>query len=124
MNPLGQSSRVSRRGFFVDNSFGGCAIQLRLGFSQQLFGVFFAIHQDLFDGIAKLSPNSAVSGAANDILAITLLGRTNVWQFVSLSVNIVEVSLLRLFHSPGKIPRNKGLSSSPPRRQEFCDHTT
>ena len=124
MNPLGQSSRVSRRCFFVDNSFGGCAIQLRLGFSQQLFRVFFAIHQDLFDGIAKLSPNSAVSGAANDILAIALLGRTNMWQFVSFSVKMVEMSLLRLFRSPGKIPRNKGLSSSPPWCQVPCDHAT
>jgi len=124
MNSFGQSSRASRRCFLVDNSFGGCAVQLRLGFFQQLFGVFFAIHQYLFDGIAKLRPNRAVSGAANDILSIALLSRTNMWQFVSFSVNIVEMLLLRLFHSPGKIPRNKGLSSSPPWCQEICDHAT
>ena len=124
MNSLGQSCRASRCCFFVDNPFGGCAIQLRLGFFQQLFGVFFVIHQDLLDGVAKLRPNSAVSGATNDILAIALLGRTNMWQFVSFSVNIVEMSLLRPFHSPGKIPRNKGLSSSPPWCQELCDHAT
>jgi len=124
MNSFGQSSRAPRRCFFVDNSFGGCAVQLRLGFFQQLFGVFFVIHHDLFDGITKLRPNSAVSGAANDILAIAFLGRTNMGQFVSFSVNIVEMFLLRLFHSPGKIPRNKGLSSSPPWCQEFCDHAT
>ena len=123
MNSLGQSSRASRRCLLVDNSFGGCAVQLRLGLFQQFFGVFFAI-QNLFDGVAKLRANSAVSGAANDILTIALFGRTNMWQFVSFSVNIVEMFRLRLSYSPGKIPRNKGLSSSPPRCQEFCDHTT
>lgn len=123
MNSLGQSSRASRRCFLVDNAFGGCAVQLRLGLFQQFFGVFFAI-QNLFDGVAKLRANSAVSGAANDILTIALFGRTDMWQFVSFSVNIVEMFRLRLSHSPGKIPRNKGLSSSPPRCQEFCDHTT
>ena len=81
MNSLGQSSRASRRCFFVDNSFGGCAVQLRLGFFQQFFGIFFAI-QNLFDDVAKLGSNSAVFGAENDILAIALFSRPNMWQFV------------------------------------------
>lgn len=114
MNSLGQSPCASRRCFLVDDPFGGCAIQLRLSFLQQLLGVFFSIH-NFFDCVTKLRSNSAVSCAANDILTIAFLSRTNVRQFVSISVNIVDMSLLRLFHSLGKIPRNKGLSSSPPR---------
>ena len=110
MNSLGQSSRPSRSCFLVNDSFGGCAVQLRLGLFQQLFGVFFAV-QNLFDGVAKLRANGAVSGAANDILSIALFSRTNVWQFVPFSVSIVEMVLLRLLPGPGKIPRNKGLSS-------------
>lgn len=123
MNPLGQSPCASRRCFFVDNSFGGRTVQLRLGFFQQLSGVFFAI-QNLFDGVAKLRSNGAVSGAANDVLAIALFGRMDMRQFISFSVNVVKMLLLRLFRSPGKIPRNKELSSSPPRCQEFSDHST
>ena len=62
--------------------------------------------QNLLDGIAKLRSDGAVSGAANNILAIALLSRANMGQFVSFSVNVVEMFLLKLFDCPSKIPQN------------------